>query len=100
MSKNVVSTTESVSEKLFIAHVRQNPSGAWIAHSLEDHLQSVAKLAKKFAEKFNAASWAELAGLWHDLGKYSREFQNMIRSASGLDAHIEIQFGLDEISYE
>ncbi|NIR63793.1 MAG: CRISPR-associated endonuclease Cas3'', partial [Aliifodinibius sp.] len=35
--------------------------------------------------------WASLAGLWHDLGKYSADFQNYIRSASGFeaDAHIE-----------
>ncbi|MFA4837032.1 MAG: CRISPR-associated helicase Cas3', partial [Dehalococcoidia bacterium] len=28
-------------------------------------------------------------GLWHDLGKFSPEFQRYIRAASGIDAHLE-----------
>lgn len=42
---------------------------------LEDHLREVAELAGKFADSFGAKEWGHLAGLWHDLGKYSREFQ-------------------------
>jgi CRISPR-associated endonuclease/helicase Cas3 len=56
---------------------------------LEVHLQEVADLAAKFADKFGAADWGRLAGLWHDLGKFSAEFQAMLHSANGFDAHLE-----------
>ncbi len=43
-------------------------------HLLVDHLQSVAAIASRFARTWDSAggseSWAALAGLWHDLGKY------------------------------
>ncbi|MBN1545815.1 MAG: CRISPR-associated helicase Cas3' [Syntrophaceae bacterium] len=56
---------------------------------LKEHLQNVANLAKTFAEKFNAGEWGYIAGLWHDIGKYSAEFQKRICAAGGEDAHIE-----------
>ncbi|MEF8731109.1 MAG: CRISPR-associated endonuclease Cas3'' [Candidatus Accumulibacter meliphilus] len=71
------------------AHVRQLASGDFVLHALDDHLLSVARLAGEFAGIFDAGSWAELAGIWHDLGKYQATFQKYIASASGLDRHIE-----------
>ncbi|MBV5276777.1 CRISPR-associated endonuclease Cas3'', partial [bacterium] len=79
------------------AHVRQLESGEFKIHSLEDHLSSVAKLAALLAAQINvgiasnsaSGAWAELAGLWHDLGKYQPAFQKYIASASGMEAHIE-----------
>lgn len=79
------------------AHVRQLVSGEFEIHSLEAHLFSVAKLARLFAAQLKACkeqpadsgAWAELAGLWHDLGKYQPAFQKYIASASGMEAHIE-----------
>jgi CRISPR-associated endonuclease/helicase Cas3 len=68
-----------------IAHVTEGGR----THALIDHLREVGRLAGEFASVFGSGSWAEVAGLWHDLGKYSKAFQDMIRSASGLDAHIE-----------
>lgn len=41
-------------------------------HLLDEHLTSVAKAAKDFAEVFGAGDWAYLAGLWHDVGKYAK----------------------------
>jgi len=38
--------------------------------------------------KFGAEEWGELAGRWHDLGKFSHQFQRYIRSASGYEAHL------------
>lgn len=76
----------------FIAHVKQTSTGEWQEHALDDHLRVVGDLAAKHADCFGARDWAKLAGLWHDLGKYSAEFQGYIRSASGYDrpeAHIE-----------
>lgn len=55
----------------------------------EGHLERVAALAARFAEKFSAAGWGHLAGLWHDVGKYSAEFQAYLLTENGLDAHIE-----------
>ncbi|HPP47185.1 MAG TPA: CRISPR-associated endonuclease Cas3'', partial [Accumulibacter sp.] len=72
----------------FLAHIR-NESGTLIEHSLAAHLQSVAQLAAVFAAEFDAAPWAGLAGLWHDLGKYRPGFQRYIRQCGDPDAHIE-----------
>ena len=59
------------------------------AHLLLDHLQAVAEGAARFAAPFGGEEIARLAGLWHDLGKYAVDFQNMIRAANGFEAHIE-----------
>jgi len=72
-----------------LAHVRQLPNGKWDEHFLDEHLHEVANLARKFAEQFGSEDWASLAGMWHDLGKHSVEFQQYIKSVSGYDAHIE-----------
>lgn len=51
----------------FYAHSRiGKPPEEW--HRLEDHLKSVAELARAFANDFQAGDWGCLAGLWHDLG--------------------------------
>lgn len=42
---------------------------------LSDHLNGVADLAERFANKFGAGQLVRLAGLLHDIGKYSSEFQ-------------------------
>jgi len=49
------------------------------AHSLRDHLESVGQLAEEFAKDCGVGSWARVAGLWHDLGKYRASFQSYIR---------------------
>ncbi len=74
-----------------IAHVREIEPGRWETHRLEDHLYGVARLAGEFAGTFGNSDWAYLAGLWHDLGKYSKEFQAYIKTATGYDpeAHLE-----------
>ncbi len=71
------------------AHIRQLPSGKFAVHSLEEHLSAVARLAGQFAELISAGPWGQIAGLWHDLGKYQPTFQAYIESASGAEAHIE-----------
>ncbi|HGG59607.1 MAG TPA: CRISPR-associated helicase Cas3' [Gammaproteobacteria bacterium] len=75
-----------------IAHVRLGADGEWIPHPLIEHLRQVAALAGRFAAAFDGERWAELAGRWHDLGKFSADFQSYIRNASGFErgqAHIE-----------
>ena len=50
---------------------------------LEVHLREVANMASEFASAYGAADWAYCAGLWHDVGKYQKEFQERLRG-SGL----------------
>lgn len=83
-----------------IAHVKQDIDGKWLTHDLEAHLQAVAAQARQFAEPFGA-DWAELAGLWHDLGKYQEAFQAYIRHVSGFaaDAHIETASAASRVTH-
>lgn len=77
----------------YIAHIIKNENtGEWKSpHELSKHLFDTAKLAIKFSA-FYGGDWAELAGRWHDLGKYRRRFQDYIRIQTDYDrenAHIE-----------
>ncbi len=74
-----------------LAHVRQDKNGNWEEHALNEHLNEVARRAGEAAETFDSADWARIAGLWHDLGKYSTEFQEYIKKASGYDAEAHIE---------
>ena len=78
-----------------IAHVRFNEQGQPTEHWLEDHLRKVAILSAKHASVFASSDWAELAGRWHDLGKFSADFQTYIKTVTGYDteAHIETSKG-------
>jgi CRISPR-associated endonuclease/helicase Cas3 len=60
---------------------------------LQDHLLLVAAMAEEFASKFGGAKWGRLAGLWHDIGKYSDEFQNYLLSENGFETHAAELFG-------
>ena len=55
---------------MYLAH-SANAEGK--CHDLHIHLRETANLARTFAEKFGAGDWGYLAGLWHDLGKFSRK---------------------------
>lgn len=72
-----------------------NQKSKWLAHSANRHgkpellcchLRDVAKTAAGYAEHFGGTSEAYLAGLLHDLGKYSRLFQ---RRLEGLESGID-----------
>ena len=84
-------------EMKFFAHVRAGGAGGGGGggggddnfHGLDEHLREVGRLAKMFATTFGAADLAELAGLWHDLGKYRPGFQRYIQLPAGNEAHIE-----------
>jgi CRISPR-associated endonuclease/helicase Cas3 len=76
----------------FYAHSLPNrPPEEW--QPLDKHLQNVAELAAEFAKPFGGEEWARLAGLWHDLGKYSNEFQKKLFDANGIECHLETKSG-------
>jgi CRISPR-associated endonuclease/helicase Cas3 len=63
-----------------VARIR--PDGT--VQSLADHLRGVAERAGGFAARTSWGSWAYTAGLLHDLGKHSTEFQEYIRRVAAL----------------
>jgi CRISPR-associated endonuclease/helicase Cas3 len=73
------------------AHSLPPPSSQDVWEPLSNHLERVASGdgedlvgAAGHAEVFGAAEWGRLLGLWHDLGKYSDEFQNYLRASAGI----------------
>jgi len=70
--KNSIVFKGSVLERKYFAHsLKDKQTDQW--HLLDKHLKSTAELAKSFADAFGAGEWAYLAGLWHDVGKYSNK---------------------------
>lgn len=68
-----------------IAHVRFDRDNVATVHPLEDHLREVGRLAGGFADAFGNSDWGQVAGIWHDLGKYKQDFQEYIRRVSGYE---------------
>lgn len=61
----------------YYAHSLPNePATKW--QPLETHLHEVSRLSASFADAFDGATLAGLAGHWHDLGKYSEAFQRYV----------------------
>lgn len=76
---------ESPSRKYFAHSKDGRPPEEW--QPLEEHLKNVAEMAAEFAKPFGGEEWAKIAGLWHDLGKYSDTFQSYLETASSPDPH-------------
>ncbi|MBE0508181.1 MAG: CRISPR-associated helicase Cas3' [Marinospirillum sp.] len=66
--------------KTYIAHKRKKDNELQLLHA---HLYEVGELASAFAKKVGAENAGRLLGLLHDFGKYSQQFQNYIKSATG-----------------
>lgn len=60
-----------------VAHCRQEET-ALCLHPMDEHLVATARMAASFAPP-HGETWAYIAGLWHDLGKYRPGFQRYIR---------------------
>jgi len=61
------------------AHTRDGgPVESW--QPLEEHLRETGRRAADHASAFGSAGWGELAGIWHDLGKYAADFQGYLAS--------------------
>jgi len=67
--------------KKFVAHRREKDGEI---QNLWQHLKETSSLAGRFASKIGLEKHGELMGLLHDLGKASLEFDQFIRSATGL----------------
>jgi CRISPR-associated endonuclease/helicase Cas3 len=65
---------------MYFAHSTDRPDAAdW--QTLQDHLVSVAMLAETRGRKFGAEKATRLAGLLHDLGRYTSSFQRRLKGA-------------------
>jgi CRISPR-associated endonuclease/helicase Cas3 len=91
--------TSSAPVKHYLAHVRRNEDGSFEIHHLEEHLRAVGDLASEFASTFGHSDWGRLAGLWHDLGKYSSAFQSYIARESGFDPEAHIEGGKGRVNH-
>ena len=76
----------------YYAHTKEgHPPEEW--QELEEHLKNVAEKARTFAEVFGAGQWTYLAGLWHDVGKYSGDFQQRLCASSDDNENSETKSG-------
>lgn len=57
------------------AHIFIDAAGELCAESLREHLEETARLAQIFAQKFALGKSTKLVAKFHDLGKFSKEFQ-------------------------
>lgn len=69
-------------ETLLAPLVAHTPNRHSIWHGLLTHLEAVAYQAEIFAAKFNAGALAHCAGLWHDSGKSSPDFQAYLKACA------------------
>lgn len=66
---------------MYIAHKRENDNNT---QSIKEHIENTANKAKLFGDSFNNGDYAYISGLLHDIGKYSKEFQNKIINNSNI----------------
>ena len=66
---------------VFLAHIAEDDREQTVA----EHLRGTAALAKRFAAGFGAEADAELAGLLHDIGKCTPEFQARLHGGAIVD---------------
>lgn len=65
----------------YYAHsVENKDKTTW--QTLKDHLEGTGHLAEAFGGKFGTGALTRVAGLLHDIGKYSPEFQRRLRGDS------------------
>lgn len=67
------SAPEAATDEFYAHSTSRSDQADW--QLLKDHLQAVGLLAAEHASKFGAGDLGRTAGLLHDLGKYTQEFQ-------------------------
>src|SRR5690554_2873801 len=65
--------------------------------TLREHLRRTSNLAGAFAETFDAGQFTQKVALFHDIGKYSEEFQKRIR---GANIHVDHSTAGAKLLYE
>src|SRR5690625_642909 len=63
---------------MFIAHIRESDHAY---QSVQEHLESVASLARQYGDTIGFGAHAELAGFLHDMGKFTINFSEYIENA-------------------
>lgn len=91
MSETIVPSVPCPISAFFAHTVPDRPTSEW--ERLEDHLDCVAQTAGRFADQLNSREWGYTAGLWHDIGKFSAEFQAYLHHENGFEAHLEQYVG-------
>lgn len=69
---------------MYLAHISQDKIRE---QTLREHLEGTAKLAGEFAAAFNCGEWGYGCGLFHDIGKYSKSFQNRLQGSHIMTDH-------------
>lgn len=64
------------------AHIRLNSNNRYVIQSVEDHCKSVANIAKDILSPVGYGNIAYLAGVLHDIGKFTPDFANYIWKAT------------------
>jgi len=64
---------------VYYAHSSGTDKSTW--QSLKEHLQAVSDIGAQYAEVFGGSQFALAAGVLHDLGKYSVEFQKRLEGS-------------------
>lgn len=68
-----------VDEKYYAHSSESDDRSTW--QPLAEHLANVGDLAASFAEPFGCSEWANAAGILHDLGKATEEFQRRLQGS-------------------
>lgn len=63
---------------MFLAHIRYSDHKE---QTVQEHLEAVGLLARKYAEPINLGAHAELSGFLHDMGKYTAAFTTYLKKA-------------------
>ena len=69
-------------ETVFLAHISADGTRE---QTVQEHLLGTADLAAQFARPFHAEEQARLAGLLHDIGKYTAGFQRRLHGGQKVD---------------
>ena len=67
----------------FYAHTRELPDGALVRQTVLAHLRGTAARAAQCLKRVGLENAGYLAGLLHDMGKYSADFQQYLASGDG-----------------